>query len=75
MVAAVSHTGKHLTERDATPCSSLNNESPFSEMKTEVCDDVMDCCKPKTEPVPVPRKSFSEKKQNNFSHIFFLTGP
>lgn len=71
MVAAVGHTGKHLTKRDATPCSSLNNESPFSEMKTEVCDDVMDCCKPKMEPVPVPRKSFSEKKPKQLLTLFF----
>lgn len=58
--------GKHLAKLDATPCSSLNNQSPFSEMKTEVCNDVMDCYKPKTELVPVPRKSISEK---NFSYI------
>lgn len=73
MVAAISHTGKQLTKRDAPPPrGSLNNESPFSEMKTEVCDDVMHCYKPKTEPVPVPRKSISKK--NNISHIL-VTGP
>lgn len=61
-LAAVARMGKHLAKPDATPCSSLNNQSPFSEMKTEVCNDVMDCYRPKTEPVPVPRKSISEKK-------------
>lgn len=70
-LAAVARMGKHLAKPDATPCSSLNNQSPFSEMKTEVCNDVMDCYKPKTEPVPVPRKSISEKKT---SHTFSSTG-
>lgn len=35
-LAAVARMGKHLAKPDATPCSSLNNQSPFSEMKTEV---------------------------------------
>lgn len=70
-LVAVARMGKHLAKPDATPCSSLNNQSPFSEMKTEVCNDVMDCYKPKTEPVPVPRKSISEKKT---SHTFLSTG-
>lgn len=64
--------GKHLAKLDATPCSSMNNESPFSEMKTKVRNDVMNRYKPKTEPVPVPRKSISDKKKNKkkTSHTF-----
>lgn len=59
------HMGKHLRKPDGTLCSSLNHESPFSELTTEVRNNVTDCYKPKMEPVPVPRKSISGKTEKN----------